>query len=250
MLATIVVYALVGFTGIRMTTSGERDNLFGCDTIQAGDVAISSKHLHSFTVVRNLMLTRGDSVTPFGTQTETLTRSELNGRPTFLDVLIFRTPRGQTIDSSWIDSRTLRPLRFQSNNASRAVTLDFDAQRVRGRIVPRDAAPTEVDQQLGVRAFEWNILGLAIGALPLGIGYCATVPVYSDRFGRVTWYTVEVVADTTVPRKTRAAEPVWEVVARGDAHAPAARYWVSRAHRVVSRVLVSEPGISIMYARD
>jgi hypothetical protein len=221
-----------------------------CDTVEAGDAAISSKHLQSFTVVRNLLLTRGDSVAPFGTQTETLTSSRLNGRPTLLDVLIFNTPRGETVDSSWIDSRTLQPVRFKSNNASREIILNFEAQRVHGHTTPSAGAPTEIDKQLGVRPFEWNILGLAIGALPLNTGYCAAVPVYSDRFGRVTWYTVEVVGDTTVPRKARAAERVWEVVARGETPAPDARYWVSRRHRVVSRVLVSEPGISIMYARD
>jgi hypothetical protein len=61
---------------------------------------------------------------------------------------------------------------------------------------------------------------------------------------------VRVVGDTTIERKTRGPEPVWEVVARADTAAPEARYWISRKHRVVSRVLVSEPGISIMYARD
>lgn len=248
--APFVIYALAGFIGIRMTAADERGHPFYCDTVQAGDAAVAPKQLQSFTVVRKLMLTRGDSVTPFGTQTETLTSGRLDGRATLLDVLVFRTPRGETVDSSWIDSRTLRPLRFQSNNASREVTLNFEAERVRGRIVPSAGTPTDIDQQLGVSPFEWNILGLAIGALPLGSGYCATVPVYSDRFGRVTWYSVEVVGGTTVPRKSRAAEPVWEVVARGDAPAPAARYWISRRHRVVSRVLVSEPGISIMYARD
>jgi hypothetical protein len=249
MLAATVVVFLAGFAGTGRTPFDGRNRIV-CDTIQAGDPVIAAKQLQSFTVVRNLLMTRGDSVTPFGTQTETLTSGRLNGRPTLLDVLVFHTPRGQTVDSSWIDSHTLRPLRCQSNNASREVTLNFEAERVRGRIVPRTGTSTDVDQQLSARPFEWNILGLAIGALPLGTGYCATVPVYSDRFGRVTWYTVEVVADTTVQRKSRAAEPVWEVVARGDAPAPEARYWISRRHRVVSRVLVSEPGISIMYARD
>jgi hypothetical protein len=249
MLLAVVAYALVGFI-VQGAASGEKSDWVGCDTVQAGDAAISPKHLQPFTLVRQLVLTRGDSVTPFGTQTETLTSGRLNGRPTLLDVLVFRTPRGETIDSSWIDSGTLRPLRFQSNNATREITLEFEAQRVRGRIVPSAGAPTEIDQQLGARPFEWNILGLAIGALPLGTGYCAQLPVYSDRSGRVTWYSVEVVRDTTVPRKSRAAEPVWEVVARGETPAPEARYWVSQRHRVVSRVLVSEPGVSIMYARD
>ncbi len=252
LLATVVSYALTGLIGIGMTESGEQRPVFGCDTVEAGDAAISSKHLQlqSFTVIRNLLMSRGDSVTPFGTQTETLTWGRLNGRPTLLDVLIFNTPRGQTVDSSWIDSRTLRPLRFKSNNASREVALNFEAQRVHGQIAPSAGPPTLIDKQLGVRPFEWNILGLAVGALPLRAGYCAEVPVYSDRFGQVTWYTVKVVRDTTVPRKARAAEPVWEVVAKGETPAPDARYWISRRHRVVSRVLVSEPGISIMYARD
>jgi hypothetical protein len=249
LLVTIAAYVL-GFIGMGMTASGEKQNVFGCDTVEAGDAAISSKHLQSFRVVRNLLMSRGDSIAPFGTQTETLRPSRLNGRSTLLDVLVFNTPRGKTVDSSWIDSRTLRPLRFKSNNASREITLNFKAQRVHGQITTSAGSSTVIDKQLGVRPFEWNILGLAIGGLPLNAGYCAKVPVYSDRFSRVTWYTVEVVRETTVPRRTRAPERVWEVVARGEAPAPEARYWVSRRHRVVSRVLVSEPGISIMYARD
>jgi hypothetical protein len=250
MLVMAVVYALVGSAGDAVIPSTGRGDGLGCDTIQAGDAPISPKYLQSFTVVRHLRLTRGDSVMPFGTQTETLTSGRLNGRPTLLDILVFDTPRGKTVDSSWVDDRNLRPLRFQSSNAARAVTLDFEEERVRGRTVPSTGAPTDVDQQLGVRPFEWNMLGLAIGALPLRAGYCAALPVYSDRFGRVSWYTVKVVGDTTVPRKTRAAEPVWEVVATSETPAPSARYWVSRRHRVVSRVLVWEPGISVMYARD
>jgi hypothetical protein len=238
--ASFIVAALLSLTG------GNK----GCDTVQAGNPAISVANLQSFTVVRHLLLTRGDSVTPFGTQTETLTSGRLDGRPTLLNIQVFDTPRGKTVDSSWVDDHTLRPLRFQSNNAARAITLDFERNRLRGRTVPDTGASTRVDQRLPVQPFEWNILGLAIGALPLRAGYCAQLPVYSDRFSKVSWYSVEVVSDTTIPRKTRAPEAVWEVVAKGETPAPTARYWVSRHHRMVSRVLVSEPGISIMYARD
>jgi hypothetical protein len=245
----VVIYALVGLTGATTESAGKEDGSH-CDTVQAGDATISVKHLQSFTVVRHLTLSRGDSVMPFGTQTETLTSGWLNGRPTLLDVLVFDTPRGKTVDSSWVDGRAFRPLRFQSNNAGRAITLDFEGKRLRGRTVPSSGAATEFDQQLVMQPLEWNILGLAIGGLPLRPGYCAELPVYSDRFGKVSWYTVEVVRDTAVPRRSRPAEPVWEVVARSEAPAPSARYWVSRHHRVVSRVLVWEPGISIMYARD
>jgi hypothetical protein len=222
----------------------------GCDTVQAGSATISARHLQDFTVVRHLILTRGDSVMPFGTQTETLTSGRLDGRTTLLDIQVFETPRGKTVDSSWVDNRTLQPIRFQSNNAARVVTLDFNVNRVQGQTVPDSGASTQVDQRLAVQPFEWNILGMAVGALPLRAGYCARLPVYNDRFGKVSWYTVAVVRDTTIARKTRGPESVWEVVAKGETPAPMARYWVSQHHRMVSRVLVSEPGISIMYARD
>jgi hypothetical protein len=226
------------------------DDRLDCDTVLPAHPALSAKHLQSFTVLRRLTLTRGDSVAAFGTQKETVTSGWLKGRSTLLDVLVFDTPRGKTVDSSWVEPTTFRLLRFTSHNAERTVTLDFEGQRVRARTVPANGTPTEVNRELGVGAFEWNILALAISALPLRPGYCAQLPVYSDRFGRVSWYAVEVVRDTTVPRASRAPEPVWEVIATGEPPAPSARYWVSRRHRVVSRVLVSEPGISILYARD
>jgi hypothetical protein len=222
----------------------------GCDTVAAGSSTVSARHLTDFTVVRQLTLTRGDSVSRFGTQTETLTSGRLDGRRTLLDVLVFDTPRARTVDSSWIDPETLKPIRFKSDNAARSVTLEFGADRVRGTTVPADSAPVSTDRRLGVSPFEWNVMALAVSALPLRPGYCASLPVYSDRSGQVNWYKVLVVGDTIIERKSRGPEPVWEVVARPDGAAPEARYWISRRHRVVSRVLVSEPGISIMYARD
>ena len=199
--------------------------------------------------MRQLTLTRGDSVSPFGTQTETLASGRLDGRPALLDVLVFDTPRAKTVDSSWIDPETLKPLRFQSHNAARTVRLDFVGPGAGADSFRRQRSHL-LDRRIGVAPFEWNVLALAVSALPLRPGYCASLPVYSDRSGRVTWYEIRVVGDTTIERKSRGPEPVWEVVARPDSAAPQARYWISRRHRVVSRELVSEPGISIMYARD
>jgi hypothetical protein len=246
-----LIYALAAVLGTGSVVTHNRGSaLAGCDSVPAGSSTVSAQHLTDFTVVRRLTLTRGDSVSPFGTQTETLTSARLAGRPTLLDVLVFDTPRGKTVDSSWIDPKTLRPLRLKSDNAARSVTLDFGAGRVRGQTTPADSVPVITDRRLGVSPFEWNVMALAIAALPLRPGYCAMLPVYSDRSGRVSWYQVQVVGDTAIERKSRGPEEVWEVVAQPDSAAPQARYWISRHHRVVSRVLVSEPGISIMYARD
>ena len=94
------------------------------------------------------------------------------------------------------------------------------------------------------------MFGLAISALPLRPGYRVTMPVYVDRFGRVVWYAVEVVRDTSLVRASGRQAPMWEVVATGDSAAPSARFWVSQHHRFVDQVLVWEPGVSILYARE
>jgi hypothetical protein len=59
-----------------------------------------------------------------------------------------------------------------------------------------------------------------------------------------------VVRDTTVMHPTGKGAPVWEVLATGDSAVPSARFWVSQRHHVVDRVLVSEPGVSIVYAQE
>jgi hypothetical protein len=226
----ILIVALAG--SFKPTTSppSRPGSGSGCDSVEAGDVSVAAERLHPFTVVRNLTLTRGDTVKPFGQQTETLRNGEHRGQGVMLDVLVFDTPNGKTVDSSWVDARTLRPLRFQSNNASRAVGLEFDARQVKGRTVPSTGTPMEISQELDARAFEWNVFGLAIAAMPLRVGYCAAVPVYSDRSGRAVWYKVSVEKETTIERKSGRMEPVWEVRAMADTTVPAARYWISRRH--------------------
>ena len=219
------------------------------DTIQAGDAVLDASVLRPLSLTRNLTLTRGDTVKPFGRQSEQLAAATLDGRPVLLDVLTFETPRATTVDSSWIDVGALRPLRMRSSNASRVVSLEFDGGRVSGRTAPDSGPATTVDQQLGVRPFEWSMFGLAISALPLEPGYRATMPVYVDRFERVVWYAVEVLRDTSIVRASGFHAQMWEVLATPDSAAPTARFWISQRHRFVDQVLVSEPGISIMYAR-
>jgi hypothetical protein len=220
------------------------------DTVQAGDAVVDATRLRSFSLVRRLTMTRGDTVKPFGRQSEQLTSDTLDGRTVLLDVLRFETPNGTTVDSSWADPRTLRPLRMHSRNEARVVTLEFDGRSIRGRTAPSTGVPTNLDEQLDVRPFEWNMFGLAVSALPLRPGYRTTMPVYVARFSRIVWYSVEVVRDTSLLRPNGLRTPVWEVFATGDSVVPSAQFWVSQRHRLVDRVLLSEAGISIMYARE
>ena len=89
------------------------------DTVQAGDPVVDASRLRPFSIDRRMTLARGDSTMPFGRQFERLASDTLDGRPVYLDVLTFETPRATTVDSSWIDAATLRPLRMHSSNKAR-----------------------------------------------------------------------------------------------------------------------------------
>ncbi len=225
--SSFLLYAMIAVVGTGSSGSEGR-GIDGCETLTAGTKTISARYLTDFTVVRQLTLTRGDSSSPFGTQTETLTAGRLEGRPALLDVLVFDTPRARTTDSSWVDPETLKPFRFQSHNAARTVRLDFAADRVHGQTTPADSAPTFLDRRLGVAPFEWNVLALAVSALPLEQGYCARLPVYTDRLDRVSWYEVRVVV-TPRSRGNRGARKRY------------GRWWPSRTARL-PRPATGSPG--------
>jgi len=219
------------------------------DTVQAGSAALDPAVLHPYELRRELTMTRGDSARPFGRQSEVLTADTLAGRPLLLHVVTFDTPNALTVDSSWVDPATLSPIRMLSKNKFRVVDLEFRAGTVRSTTTPTDSAPTTSEHPLTVRPFEWNMLPLALSSLPLRAGYTARLPVFSDRAGHVVWYSLRVAADTFLTRASGYRSPMWQLVALADSGGPDAQWWVSQRHHFVDQALVSEPGVSILYAR-
>lgn len=219
------------------------------DTVQAGSPALDPAVLRPYELRRELTMTRGDSVRPFGRQSEVLTADTLAGRPVLLHVVTFDTPNALTVDSSWVNPATLSPIRMQSSNKFRVVDLEFRAGSVRTTTTSADSAPRTSEHPLAVRPFEWNMLPLALSSLPLRVGYAARLPVFSDRAGQVVWYSVRVAADTFLTRASGYRSPMWQLVARADSGGPDAQWWVSQRHHFVDQALVSEPGVSMMYAR-
>jgi hypothetical protein len=219
------------------------------DTVQAGSPVLDPGVLKPYELRRELTMTRGDSVRPFGRQREVLTADTVDGRAVLLHVLTFDTPNALTVDSSWVDPATLSPIRMQSSNRFRVVDLEFGAGTVRAITTPTDSTPTTSEHPLAVRAFEWNMLPLALSSLPLRPGYTARIPVFSDRAGQVVWYSLRVAADTFLTRTSGYRSPMWQLVARADSGGPDAQWWVSQRHHFVDQALVSEPGVSILYAR-
>jgi hypothetical protein len=232
------------------TPAPQRPRAPASDTVQAGSPALTPGVLHPYELARTLTMTRGDTVRPFGRQRETLSSDTLDGRPVLLHVVAFDTPNALTVDSSWVDPATLSPLRMRSSNKFRVLDLEFGQGTVRATTTPAGGAPTSAEHRLDVRPFEWNMLPLALSSLPLRPGYQAALPVFSDRAGRVVWYTVQVAADTFITRASGYRSPMWQLVARPDSGGPDAQWWVSQRHRFVDQALVSEPGVAILYARE
>jgi hypothetical protein len=220
------------------------------DTVQAGSPALDPGVLQPYELRRKLTMTRGDTVRPFGRQSETLAADTVGGRPVLLHVLTFDTPNALTVDSSWVDPATLSPIRMQSSNKFRVLDLEFSQGSVRATSTPAGGPPETSDHPLTVRPFEWNMLPLALSSLPLRPGYTAQLPVFSDRAGRVVWYTVRVAADTFLTRASGYRSPMWQLVARADSGAPDAEWWVSQRHHFVDQALVSEPGVAMRYERE
>jgi hypothetical protein len=220
------------------------------DTIQPGSPALDPGLLHPYQLHRALTMTRGDTVRPFGKQSETLTLGTLTGRRVLVHVVTFDTPNALTVDSSWVDPATLSPIRMRSSNKFRVLDLEFSRGSVRTTTTPAGGAATTEEHRLDVRPFEWNMLPLALSSLPLRRGYHAELPVFSDRAGRVVWYGLRVTADTFLTRASGYRSPMWQLAARPDSGSPDAEWWVSQRHRFVDRALVSEPGVAMLYARE
>lgn len=219
------------------------------DTVLPGSSSLVIRQLHPYSMDRQLTLTRADTTRPFGTQSEQLTSGSLEGRPALLHLITFDTPNALTVDSTWIDPTTLTPLRMVSSNVRRTLRLEFTSAGVQQTLVPAQGDSTVTRFDLKSRAFEWNMLPVAIAALPLRDGYETTLPVFSDRAGGVVWYHLTVTGRDQLTRKSGYQSPMWKVVATPDSGAVTMQWWVSQRHHHVDQSLVSEPGVSILYAR-
>lgn len=131
---------------------------------------------------------------------------------------------------------------------SEQLVLEFGAGKVRTTITPADGATTVKEAALPTEAFEWNMLPVALAALDLHEGDRLVLPIFSDRAERMTWYTVDVSADSLTRPSGRVA-PMWRLRATPAGEAPSAEWWVSRRHHVLDQARVAEPGVAMLYAR-
>ncbi len=89
-----------------------------------------------------------------------------------------RRSGGVVVDSTMSDAQTLAPRWHHGVQPQRAVLLEFDGTRIRGRITPAHGAARMLDTVVADVFFDASNWDLAVRALPLDEGDAAVIQVY------------------------------------------------------------------------
>jgi hypothetical protein len=152
--------------------------------------------------------------------------------------------------TTWVDARTLRPLHQTALlDGGRVVSLVFGHDR----LVVTDSAPERplrmTISPVPDSAYTSAAVDLLLRALPLAIGYHATVPVYFPADEQVSPLDVRVEgAERVTTRSGRAAE-CW-VVAADFPGEVTERFWIDQRSHAMVRILAHDgPAALVRYDR-
>jgi hypothetical protein len=192
-----------------------------------GDARLDGRKLAAGGITRRVTLSGMGPARDAGNMTQTLAAATFDGRPGTLSIQAWA---GGPIDSSFFETRTLKPLRERSHNPSRYLSLDFDSMRITGSVTTTDRKVTRVDRTLERAAFDANTMDLVVAALPLALRFSARIPVYVHDTGALEMYGVRVLGADSVKTAT-GRKPAWMVEVQ--AKERKVRYWVDKlSHRV------------------
>ena len=152
--------------------------------------------------------------------------------------------------TTWVDARTLRPLRQTAMlDGRRTVSLVFGHDR----LVVTDSAPERplrmTISPLPDSAYTSAAVDLLLRALPLAIGYHATVPVYFPADEQVSPLDVRVEGAERVTTRSGRTTVCWVVAADfpGDV---TERFWIDQRTHAMVRILAHDgPAALVRYDR-
>ena len=188
-----------------------------------------------------LTIVQGAQRQPYGTLTETLSRTPDGG---VARVQRIDSPRGSQVDSLTF-SADLFPHSHFSQNPARTVRLRYTPDGVAGTYADAGADPVDVDDPAPGPVFDAGLIDLVARAVPLDVGFEAQAPTYerasADATETAVTYTVRVTGRETLDGRDAAVVEY----AKGGGHAT--RSWVDAETRAVLR-LESEvaPGVTFL----
>lgn len=188
-----------------------------------------------------LSVVQGAQRQPFGTLTETLTRTPDGG---VVRVQRIASPRGNQADSLTF-AADLSPLSHDSQNPGRTVTLRFTPRAVTGTYAEVGTEPVPIDDARSGPSFDSGLVDLVARAVPLDAGFEAEAVTYERASAGAAEtevsYTVRVARREVLNGRDTA------VVEHAKGGGPTTRSWVDVETRAVLR-LESEvaPGVVLL----
>ena len=132
--------------------------------------AVTAPAVHTY----RLTVVQGAQRQPFGTLTETVSRTPDGG---LVRVQRLASPRGVQVDSL-TSASDLSPRSHYSENPGRTIDLRYAPSTVTGTYTDAGAAPVAVADVRSGPAFDSNFIDLVARAVPLAPGYEAAVQTY------------------------------------------------------------------------
>ncbi|MEX2281301.1 MAG: hypothetical protein WEE89_02310 [Gemmatimonadota bacterium] len=109
----------------------------------------------------------------------TLIRSVSRAGDEFVFAQTYRTPEGTTVDTSWVNAKTLAPARYFADVFGEIQRFTFTGKEGTGTVVPKDSAARPVRVQASAPFFNAVAIDLVYAALPLASGFIADLPLYN-----------------------------------------------------------------------
>jgi hypothetical protein len=113
------------------------------------------------------------------TMIRTISRQRADGREVFVFAQLYRTERGNTVDTSWVDTQTLAPVRYFADVYGEIQAFRFDGKDGTGTVTPKDSAARTVTVSAATSFFNAVAIDLVYASLPWTDGSSFGIPVYN-----------------------------------------------------------------------
>ena len=92
---------------------------------------------------------------------------------------VYTTPNGLTVDTSWIDAKTLAPVRYFADILTEKQQFQYKGSSFEGIVTPKDSAARAVSDSKPDPFFDMVSFDLLYAALPLAAGSSASITGYN-----------------------------------------------------------------------
>jgi hypothetical protein len=144
----------------------------------------------------------------------TLIRTVTRARDGERDVLVFaqfyRTEQGNTVDTSWVDARTLAPVRYFADVYGEIQKFTFDGKTGQGTVTPKDSAARPVTVANATPFFNAVALDLLYESLPLAADFSAAIALYNPPRASFS-IELKVVGEEELPLAAGGSVRAWKL---------------------------------------